>query len=168
MTEEKTVLENETGTVVDNTDYITAIKELKENSVDRAKYDQLRSENKRLLDSIVNGRELEQSVDKGDKRTIQELRKEIFDCANGGKINLEVAQAIVDLRKELIESGHDDPCCPSGTKTIATEEDKAAAQRVIDVFEQCIEYAEGDNFVFTNELMRRTNDVNFGSPKKRR
>ena len=61
MTEEKTIIE--TGTdAVDNTDYIAAIKELKQNSVDRSKYEALRAENKKLLDSIVNGTEIAQPV----------------------------------------------------------------------------------------------------------
>ena len=45
--------------VVDNTDYIDAIKELKQNSVDKDKYDALKSENKKLLEAIVNGQELQ-------------------------------------------------------------------------------------------------------------
>ena len=44
--------------VVDNTDYIDAIKDLKQNSVGKDKYDALKAENKKLLDAIVNGQEL--------------------------------------------------------------------------------------------------------------
>ena len=36
-------------------DYISAINEIKQNSVDRAAYDKLRAENKQLLDTLVNG-----------------------------------------------------------------------------------------------------------------
>ena len=51
--EEKKV---ETGKVDDTqVDYIEAIKNLKQNTVDRSKYDELKAENKKLLDSIVNG-----------------------------------------------------------------------------------------------------------------
>ena len=71
MPEEK--IENGTGNdVVDNTDYIAAIKELKQNSVDRSKYEALRAENKKLLDSIVNGTPVEVKVE--DKKSIEELR----------------------------------------------------------------------------------------------
>ena len=49
-----------TGNVDEMTeDYIAAINELKQNTVDRQKYDQLKAENKRLLDSIVNGQEID-------------------------------------------------------------------------------------------------------------
>ena len=58
MTEEEKKVE--TGKVDDTqVDYIEAIKNLKQNTVDRSKYDELKAENKKLLDSIVNG----QSVD---------------------------------------------------------------------------------------------------------
>ena len=101
MEEEKQT--NVTGEgVVDNTDYIAAIKELKENSVDRSKYDALKAENKKLLDSIVNGTEIAQQQ---------------------------------------------------------SEEKIATANKVADVLQQCVDYAEGDSAVFTNELQRRIVDV---------
>ena len=37
-----------------------------------------------------------------------------------------------------------------------TEEDIKCAEKVADVFQQCIDYAKGDPTVFTNELQRRT------------
>ena len=49
-----------TGEAVDSTeDYIAAINELKQNTVERSKYEQLRADNKRLLDSLVNGQQVE-------------------------------------------------------------------------------------------------------------
>ena len=56
-----------------NTDYIAAINELKQNSVDRSKYEQLRADNKRLLDSIVNGQTIEIPASK-PKPDITELK----------------------------------------------------------------------------------------------
>ena len=46
--------QSESGNV-DNTDYIAAIKELKENSVSKDKYDALAKEKKELLNALVNG-----------------------------------------------------------------------------------------------------------------
>ena len=75
MPEEK-VLTNESGAVEDMTpDYLAAIQELKQNSVDRSKYDELRAENKKLLQSIVNGQQVEVEEPK-PKKDIDELRKE--------------------------------------------------------------------------------------------
>ena len=57
-----------------STDYIQAINDLKAKSVDRSKYDELRAENKKLLESIVNGREIEMPEEK-KQESIEELRK---------------------------------------------------------------------------------------------
>ena len=80
MAEEKEI--SVTGTVEDNTqDYLAAIKELKENSVNRSEYDKLRAENKRLIDAVVNGQpgQEEQVVVKHSKEQIDDLRNELFN-----------------------------------------------------------------------------------------
>lgn len=69
-------LTNETGAVEDMTpDYLAAIQELKQNSVDRSKYEDLKAENKKLLDSIVNGQEVKIEEQK-PKKSVEELREE--------------------------------------------------------------------------------------------
>ena len=47
--------------VVDNTDYIAAIEELKKNSVSKDKYDALAAREKKLLEAVVNGQEISTS-----------------------------------------------------------------------------------------------------------
>lgn len=153
MTEEE---KNVSGEVVDNTDYIAAINELKQNSVDRAKYDQLRADNKRLLDSIVNGQTIEMPVVK-QKPDITELREKLFH--NDEQTNLEYVTNALALREALIANGEADPFLPSGSKTLPTDEDRATAERVAAVMQECVEYADGDSDLFTNELMRRTVDT---------
>lgn len=148
-------LTNESGTVVDNTDYIAAIQELKQNSVDRAKYDQLRAENKKLLDSIVNGTSVEMPAVE-EKKSIEELRAEYL---KEDQTNLEYISNALKLREALIESGEPDPFLPIGSQILPTDEDIATANKVADVLKECIEYAEGDSAVFTNELQRRLVDV---------
>ncbi len=153
--EEKKV---ETGTVEDMTpDYLAAIQELKQNSVDRKQYDQLKAENKKLLESIVNGQEIE--LPKAEtKRTIKELREELFD-SNKQLSNLQFVSNALELRKQLIEQGEPDPFLPVGNQITPTDADIAAAEKVATVLQECVDYAEGDSAVFTNELQRRTVDV---------
>ena len=155
MLEEKI---NETGVQVeDNTqDYLAAINELKQNSVDRSKYDQLRAENKRLINSIVNGTavDVEQPKSKPD---IQALRNELFN--DEPKSNLEYITKALELRDALIENGETDPFLPQGAQITHTDEDVANANRLAEGLRHCVEYAEGDNQVFTNELQRITQDV---------
>ena len=153
MTDEKD-LQNDSGTVVDNTDYIEAIQTLKQNSVDRSKYDELKAENKKLLDSIVNGTEVAQPVE--EKKSVEELRAAYL---KEDQSNLEYITNTLKLREALMAEGKPDPFLPIGEQILPTDEDVAAAQKVADVLQECIDYAEGDSSVFTNELQRRLVDV---------
>jgi hypothetical protein len=156
MAEEKQI--NVTGEVDEVTqDYIATINELKQNSVDRSKYEQLRAEHKKLLDSIVNGQELEQPL-KAEHLDVKELREKLFN-SDSELSNLEYIDTALKLRKTLIESGQPDPFLPIGNQIMPTDQDIQAANRVAEVLQECVDYAEGDSDVFTNELQRRTIDV---------
>ena len=159
MAEEKEI--SVTGTVEDNTqDYLAAIKELKENSVNRSEYDKLRAENKRLIDTVVNGLpgQEEQVVVKHSKEQIDDLRNELFNSPRE-LTNLEYVTKAMELREALIENGEPDPFLPVGKQISPTRDDIEGAEKVAQVYKECIDYAEGDSEVFTNELMRRTRDV---------
>ena len=159
MAEEKEI--SVTGTVEDNTqDYLAAIKELKEKSVDRSEYDKLRAENKKLIDAVVNGQpgQEEPVVSKHSKEQIDELRNELFNSPKELN-NLEYITKAMELREALIENGEPDPFLPVGKQISPTRDDIEGAEKVAQVYKECIEYAEGDSEVFTNELMRRTRDV---------
>ena len=159
MLEEKEV--SVTGTVEDNTqDYLAAIKELKENSVNRSEYDKLRAENKKLIDAVVNGQpgQEEQVVVKHSKEQIDDLRNDLFNSPRELN-NLEFITKAMELREALMENGEPDPFLPVGKQISPTRDDIEGAEKVAQVYKECIEYAEGDSEVFTNELMRRTRDV---------
>ena len=159
MLEEKEV--SVTGTVEDNTqDYLAAIKELKENSVNRSEYDRLRAENKKLIDAVVNGQpgQEEQVVVKHSKEQIDDLRNDLFNSPRELN-NLEFITKTMELREALMENGEPDPFLPVGKQISPTRDDIEGAEKVAQVYKECIEYAEGDSEVFTNELMRRTRDV---------
>ena len=159
MLEEKEV--SVTGTVEDNTqDYIAAIKELKQNSVNRSEYDKLRAENKKLIDAVVNGQpgQEEQVVVKHTKEQIDDLRNDLFNSPRELN-NLEFITKTMELREALMENGKPDPFLPVGKQISPTRDDLEGAEKVAQVYKECIDYAEGDSEVFTNELMRRTRDV---------
>lgn len=159
MLEEKEV--SVTGTVEDNTqDYITAIKELKQNSVDRSEYEKLRAENKKLIDAVVNGQpgQEEQVLVRHSKEQIDDLRNDLFNSPRELN-NLEFITKAMELREALMENGEPDPFLPVGKQISPTRDDIEGAEKVAQVYKECIEYAEGDSEVFTNELMRRTRDV---------
>ena len=159
MAEEKEI--SVTGTVEENTqDYLAAIKELKQNSVDRSEYDKLRAENKKLIDAVVNGQsgQEEPVFTKHSKEQIDELRNELFNSPRDLN-NLEYITKAMELREALMENGEPDPFLPVGKQISPTRDDLEGAEKVAQVYKECIDYAEGDSEVFTNELMRRTRDV---------
>lgn len=152
MTDEKEL--NATGTVDETTqDYIDAIKNLKQNSVDRSKYDELKAENKRLLDSIVNGQEIE-TEGKAEMRDPDVIREELF---NHEHTNLDYVKLMLELRNTLIAKGERDPFLPYGSQIAPTAEDELKAEKAAQIYQECIDYAEGDPKLFTQELQRRTN-----------
>ena len=159
--------ENENVVVEDNTpDYIAQIKNLKENSVSKEDYDKLRLDNKRLIDALANGSQINDKVEsKIDAvENINNLRKKLF--SKGSNLNnLEYCKTAVELRDALIEKGERDPFLPFGHNVLATDSDYESAERVANVMRECIDYADGNDDVFTNELQRRTVDVVI--PKKK-
>ena len=109
MAEEKEI--SVTGTVEDNTqDYLAAIKELKQNSVDRSEYDKLRAENKKLIDAVVNGQpgQEEPVFTKHSKEQIDDLRNDLFNSPKELN-NLEYVTKAMELREALMENGEPDP-----------------------------------------------------------
>ena len=136
------------------TDYIEAINQLKQNSVDRSKYEELRAENKKLLDSIVNGTEVAQPVE--EKKSVEELRAAYL---KEDQSNLEYITNALKLREALMAEGKPDPFLPIGEQILPTDEDVATANKVAQVLQECVDYAEGDSTVFTNELQRHLVDI---------
>ena len=52
-----------------------------------------------------------------------------------------------------------DPFLPQGKQIAATSDDIKSANRVAEALKDCVEYANGDSQLFTNELQRITRDV---------
>ena len=137
-------------------DYVAAIKELKQNSVNKADYEALRLENKKLLDAVVNGQTVEQEIK--EVADINELRKKVFN--NPNQTNLEYVTNALNLRNALLEQGYEDPFVPHGEKIVATDDDYARAERVATVLQEMVDVADGDPTVFRNEYTRRVKETN--------
>ena len=158
MAENEQLLNSESGDVEDMTpDYLATIQQLKQNSVDKAKYDALRLENKKLLDAVVNGIpvEVQSQVQKED---IQTLRNKVFN--NPDQTNLEYITNVLNLRNRLLEEGYEDPFVPQGTQISATQADYDTANKVATVLQEMVDESDGDPNVFLNEYQRRVKDTN--------
>lgn len=157
-------LQNVTGTVEDSTqDYLEAIQSLKQNSVDRSEYEKLKAENKKLINAVVNG----QTVDVENQpkhRDADIIRDELF---NNEHSNLDYIKLALELRSTLIAEGKPDPFLPMGSQISPTAEDVQKAEKVAAVYQECIDYADGDSKLFTQELQRRTNTSVFDRINKK-
>lgn len=141
--------------VVDNTDYITAIKELKENSVSKDKYDALIAERKQLIDQIVNG---QGDIDQDDNAE-PELgsRLDYYKKYKENKFpnNLEFWDNMVKLRKATIAEYGADPTVtgnygltPEGEKVEPAYGESEAMENAFNTIEEFIKQADGSPIVF--------------------
>ena len=142
--------------------YIEALKQMKANSVDKAAYDKLKEENKQLLDALINGGQVTQELQK-EPVDIDSLRKKLFN-GDAELNNLDYMKTALELREALLDQGSPDPFLPYGQNIAPTDEDMRTADRVAEAIKSCIDYADGDSEIFTNELQRIMVDT---SPVKR-
>lgn len=146
-----------TNTEIDGAQYIEAIEQIKANSVSKDKYAKLEAENKKLLDSLINGGQIEQPKAK-TAADINALRKELFN-PDAQLSNLDYAKKALELREALIENRQPDPFLPWGKNISPTAEDVQKANKLAEALQSCVDYADGDSDIFTSELMRITTDA---------
>lgn len=138
------------------TNYINALNELRANTVSKEQYEKVVAENGELVKALVNGETPQTSTPK-EKADIPAMRQKLY---GGGDIsNLDYWKTTLELRDAVIEQEGYDPFLPKGTKIAATAEDVQKANHVAEVIRDCINYADGDSRLFTQELNRRTVDV---------
>ena len=153
-------------------DYINAIQQLKSTTVDKSLYEQKVEENKKLISALMDGANnsslIQNNNNKEKSISSHDLRQKFYDD-DVEMNNLEFISTALQLREALMAEGKSDPFLPSGHKVVATSEDESAAARVAEALQCCVDIAEGDNDVFTQELQRIMVDVPLPKkPKARR
>ena len=137
-------------------DYLDTIAELKKNTVSRQEYDALRAEHTKALKILVEGGQME--PEEKEEVDMAALRKELYG-SESSLTNLEYWKKTLALRQAIIDSGANDPFLPYGSKIAPTAEDVEKANNVATVVQECIDYADGDSSLFTQELQRHTIDA---------
>ena len=136
--------------VNENQNYIDAINELKANSVDKAKYEKLKAENKQLLDTLVAGGSLEQKPI-AEKADIAAMRQDLFN--NRRQLtNLDFVERMLELRNAVMEDGGDDPFLPFGVNTQRTQADYDAARKCAEMLQECVDAADHNPEIFNAQL----------------
>lgn len=137
--------------------YADIITEMRANTVPKDKYERLKTENEKLMRAFANGEQIE--VETPKKSDMNELRKALYTDDVQNISDLEMITKTLELRQAIMDQGGEDPFVPQGKKFMAEDSDYATAEKVADVLQQCVDYANGDNSVFITELQRRTADV---------
>lgn len=144
----------------DNQQYIDAIKELQATTVPKAKYDAKEAENKQLLDVILSGDPAAAAAYKTTEpqKTVDELRQELFHPAKELN-NLQFVEKALELRDRVLEETGEDCFVSKGPGITPTAESYANAEKVANIYRECIEYADGDSSMFTSKLMSRMQEI---------
>lgn len=139
-------------------DYISIIEQMKKDSVPKSEYDKLKGEQERMLKVLQEGGKLQENQAAVEMPSVEELRKSLFttDCELS---NIDYCTKALQLRKQILEQEGRDIFVAQNPRLTPTSYDYERADAVATVMAECIEYAKGDSELFTNELMRRTNDV---------
>ena len=138
---------------IENQQYIDAIRDLKANTVSKERYDKLMEENKNLLNSLVNGESVATATP-----AQQELPpiQDLVDEMRGKHLSdIEFVEKALEFRDRVLEETGEDCFVSKGHNITPSQESYIAAQRTADIYRECLDYANGDNKVFINELMRR-------------
>lgn len=135
--------------VVDNTDYIAAIEELKKNSVSKDKYDALIAERKQLIESLVNGQEDDAQVETPELGSRLDYYRKYKE--NNFPSNLEYWDNLCKLRRATIAEYGADPTVtgnygltPEGEKVEPAYGETEAMENAFDTIENMIKEADGD------------------------
>ena len=163
MEEVKNSVSGEEKPMVDTTqDYISAINEIKQNSVSKEAYNKVVEDNRKLLDSLVhgtgNGQDQEQKPKEPD---INELREELYGVNRNDMTNYEYVDKTLQLRKAIMDKGGVDPFVPAGRKIQPSLEDFQKAQNVADILQEQVDDVKnnygGDPSIFNDKLSRIIN-----------
>ena len=135
----------------DNLAYIQTIQELRENSVARDKYNKLKDERDMLVRTLANGDSLT-PVEAVEVRSLADCRK---DFMTKSKSQCEYMRKLLDLREAAMREGEPDPFVAIGHKVKPTAADYDRSAEIAAIYEECLEYAAGDDKVLINEIYRR-------------
>lgn len=139
-----------------NVDYIEALSSMKQNTVSKEDYNKLKTENKKLLDALIEGKQIEAPASQVD---IDGIRQELYGDRDASIDPLDYVTKTLKLRNAIIDNGGDDPALPSGHMYTPNSLDKETSQKVADVLQECVNIADGNTAVFMSELQRVLKDT---------
>ena len=151
-------------TINENNDYLDSllnqIDELKKNSVSLSEYNRVKADNLKLTNTIVNNQQQQEKEKEQEKpkASIEDLKNSILN--NDDLSSLKFVEDSLELRDRILEESNIDIFAPQSYQMYSTtEEDRTKAENTAQAFKYLVEVAQGDEFVFKNELNRITNET---------
>lgn len=143
----------QTNVEQDTNNYIEAIKEMKANSVSKDAYIKLQEENKKLLESLIQGETIEapKAAAPEEKVDLAALREHLSETESP----IDYCKTSLKLHEETLKQKGYNDYLPNGKKIRPTKEDEEKAELFIKNIQECIDYADGDDQLFINEIQRR-------------
>lgn len=136
--------------------YLDQIKNLKANTVSKDDYNKLLTENRNLLQTIVEGKSVSSDSDQDEpKLSTSELAKQL---CSGNLNNLDYIKTSLEHRKRMIEEKGIDPYLGISHTTAPTDEQIASANQVAEFLQDLVDSSNGNSIVFTNEYQRLVGD----------
>lgn len=133
---------------------------LRANTVDKAEYERVVAERNQMFQSLATQpRAATTEAPKVDAaKRMSELRTSLYgeDCQLS---NLDYWKNTLELRQLILDQGGRDPFLPYGKDNAIDDDDIKTVNRVVAGVQSCIDYADGDSDIFTNELQRITVDT---------
>lgn len=163
-------MENENITTTTTTESSAApspleqLEALRANSVSKDEYERVVAERNQMFQTLAHqpAATATQTVSAPTKAEqmarMQELRKSLYD-ENCDLDNLDYWKNTLELRQLVIDNGGRDPFLPWGKDNAVDDDDRKIVDRVVAGVQSCIDYADGDSMLFTNELQRITIDT---------
>lgn len=125
-------------------DYLATIQELKNTTVSREAYDKMRDENKKLLETIINGGQMEAPAE----NTNIDYKAECSKLLTEGKhTNLDYVKKALEIRNAGLKEGVD-MAMPFGPKAEYSENDAEIADFVANKLQELVDKADGNPSAF--------------------
>lgn len=122
-----------------------ALKEVRENSIPKSKYEEAQRTIEELTKAVIDGSGSNiQSNEEPKEIPLKELAKDLLEDGIG---NLEYSERALKYRDAYIKKFDKDPFAPNHAEM--TEYDSARAEAVAEVMRECIDEANGSESVFT-------------------
>lgn len=150
----------------DNQIYIDALKDINSKMVPIERFNKMVNERDNLWNTLVSGGQVATAEAVTEKEPIENIVKDMRNLR--GANDIKFYEKALEFRKRVLEETGEDCFVSRGHNVAPTAESYAKAERNAQIYQECLDYANGDNKVFINELQRRMNESPLANYKNRR